>query len=98
MVTVDHRRTEHVLAIDEVTRKPVASLMLAADPKCIPPSYDHGRPRRLEAAASAGRLGKHRRLARERGLNSSSSIECRASHDALDVERAARLRSPEPGE
>lgn len=89
MVTVDHRRTEHVLAIDEVTRKPVASLMLAADPQ-----MQTAEVAITVAPGARGRgigwaLLKHAaRLARERGLKKLRSVECRANHDALEVERA----------
>jgi GNAT superfamily N-acetyltransferase len=89
MVTFDHRHTEHVLAIDEATSQPVASLVLAADPQ-----MQTAEVAITVAPGARGRgigwaLLKHAvDLARGRGLKKLSSIECRANHDALDVERS----------
>lgn len=89
LVSVDHRRTEHVLAIDEVTQRPVASLMLAADPQM--------HTAEVAIAVSAGARGRGigwtllrhaAELARERGFRKLRSVESRANYDALEVEEA----------
>lgn len=89
LVRVDHRRTEHILAIDEWSRRPVASLLMAADPQM--------RTAEVAIVVASGAcdrgigwaLLKHAAdLARSRGIETLRSIESRANHDALEVERA----------
>ena len=100
LTTVDHRRTEHVLAIDEVTHQPVASLVIAADP-----AMEAAEVAIAVAPGARGRgigwaLLKHARdLARARGIKTLRSIEDRANHDALEFERALGFRArPVEGE
>jgi acetyltransferase len=93
LLMVDHRRTEHVLAIDEQTSQPVASLMIAADPEM--------RTAEVAIAVASGArnrgigwaLLRHAAdLARARGIKTLRSIESRANLDALVVERTLGFR------
>jgi GNAT superfamily N-acetyltransferase len=94
LVTVDHRRTEHLLAIDEVTHRPVASLMIAADPQ-----METAEVAVAVAPGARGRgigwalLNHAADLARERGIKKLRSVESRANHDALEIEEALGFRA-----
>lgn len=89
MLEVDHRRSEHLLAFDTHTGELIASLMLIADPAMRTCEIaiavrgdwkDHGIGWAL--------LRHARELASSRGIRTLQSIESRANHDALEVERA----------
>lgn len=102
LATVDHRRTEHVVAFDERSRQPVASLMIAAD-------LDMQSAEVAIAVASGARgrgigwtlLNHAADLARMRGIKTLRSVENRANHDALEVEQqlgfVAKSIEGEPG-
>lgn len=89
MVEVDHRHREHLLAFEAVSSRLVASLMIVADEHmevaevaiAVDPVYkDRGIGWTLLSHATE--------LARERGLRRLRSIESRANHKAIEVERA----------
>lgn len=89
LVGVDHRHSEHLLAFDTATSQLVASLMIVAD--------EHLEAAEVAIAVSPACKGhgigwtllRHAAdLARERGVRWLRSIESRANHQAIEVERA----------
>ena len=88
MIGVDHRHAEHLLAFDAVSSRLVASLMIVADQHmqdaevaiAVKPNY--------KGRGIGWTLLKHAAdLARERELRRLRSIESRANHQAMEVER-----------
>lgn len=89
LIGVDHRHSEHLLAFDSATAQLVASLMIVADEHmdtaevaiAVRPDY--------KGRGIGWTLLKHAaELARERGIRHLRSIESRANHQAIEVERA----------
>lgn len=94
LLTVDHRRTEHVLAIDELTCQPVASLMIVADPQMQTAEVAIAIASGARSRGIGWALLRHAAdLARARGIKKLRSIESRANHDALEVEHTLGFRS-----
>lgn len=94
MIGVDHRHREHLLAFDSETGDLVASLLIAADDKfetaevaiALAPAYKR-------RGVGWSLLSHAVDLARKRGLKRLRSIESRANHEAIDVERTLGFKS-----
>lgn len=99
---VDHRRTEHVLAIDEASGRPVASLMIAADAAMENAEVAVAVAHEARGKGIGWALLRHAAdLARERGIRTLRSVESRANRDAIELEEAlgfhCRMVEDEPG-
>lgn len=89
MVCVDHRHREHLLAFDTTTARLVASLMIDADEHMTAAEVAIAVSPDFKGRGIGWTLLKHAAsLARERGLQYLRSIESRANHQAIEVERA----------
>jgi acetyltransferase len=94
MVGVDHRHSEHLLAFDDATSRLVASLMIVADPHMEAAEVAIAVSPQFKGCGIGWALLKHAaELARERGLRRLRSIESRANHQAIEVERALGFKT-----
>ncbi|WP_324827713.1 GNAT family N-acetyltransferase [Qipengyuania zhejiangensis] len=88
MLEVDHRQAEHLLAFDKATGTLVASVMIVADPAMEVAEVAVVVAREFRGKGIGWTLLRHATdLARERGIRTLRSVESRANHDALEVER-----------
>lgn len=89
MIAVDHRHTEHLLAFDSESGELVGSLMLVADEHMETAEVAIAVAPEFKGRGIGWTLLKHAAdLARERGVRHLRSIESRANHQAIEVERA----------
>ncbi|SFG01328.1 acetyltransferase [Novosphingobium sp. CF614] len=89
MIGVDHRHSEHLLAFDAATSRLTASLMIVADEHMDVAEVAIAVSPDLKGQGIGWTLLKHAaELARERGVRRLRSIESRANHQAIEVERA----------
>ncbi len=89
MLEVDHRRAEHLLAFDHATGTLAGSVMIVADPDLHDAEVAIVVAREYRGKGIGWTLLRHAAdLARQRGLRTLRSIESRANHDAIEVERA----------
>jgi acetyltransferase len=94
MIDVDHRHNEHLLAFDTQTDQLVASLQIAADEHMEVAEAAIAVARDFKGKGIGWALLKHAaELARERGIRRLCSIESRANHQAIEVERALGFRT-----
>lgn len=96
LVGVDHRHSEHLLAFDKVSGELIGSLLIAADQHmevaevAIAVAPEHKRQ------GLGWTLLKHAaELARQRGVRRLRSIESKANHQAIEVERALGFSASE---
>jgi acetyltransferase len=88
MLEIDHREAEHLLAFVDGEKAPIASLMLVADAALESAEVAIVVDPEFQGRGVGYALLLHaRNLARERGLHALRSIESRANHRALEVER-----------
>lgn len=88
MVGVDHRHSEHLLAFEEGTSRLVASLMIVADEHMEVAEVAIAVSPQFKGRGIGWTLLRHAAdLARERGVRRLRSIESRANHQAIEVER-----------
>lgn len=88
MTHVDHARTEHLLAFDAVTGDCVASAMLAGDAAMEVAEVAISIAAERKGEGIGWTLLEHvARLARSRGFKRLQSIESRANHAAIELER-----------
>jgi len=88
LIEVDHRHKEHLLAFAGDPRSAVASLLIAADPEMEGGEVAIAVAEDWRGKGLGHALLKHATdLARERGLTTIRSVESRACHDAIEVER-----------
>lgn len=88
MIAVDHRHSEHLLAFDDPGGELVASLMLVADEHMENAEVAIAVAPDFKGRGIGWTLLKHAaELARERGVRRLRSIESRANHQAIEVER-----------
>ena len=96
MLEVDHRRSEHVLAFDTGTGELVASLMVVADARMETAEVTIAVAEEWKGRGVGWSLLRHAAdLAFIRGIKTLRSIESRANHDALEVERALGFHTRE---
>lgn len=89
MIGVDHRHSEHLLAFESKSGALVASLMLVADEHMEVAEVAIAVTPDFKGQGIGWALLKHAaELARERGIRKLRSIESRANHQAIEVERA----------
>lgn len=89
MIAVDHRHSEHLLAFEGGSGELVASLMLVADEHMETAEVAIAVAPEFKGRGIGWTLLKHAaELARERGVRRLRSIESRANHQAIEVERA----------
>ena len=89
MVEVDHRHREHLLAYDATSSRLVASLMIVADEQMEVAEVAIAVCQAYKSRGIGWTLLRHAtELARERGVRRLRSIESRANHKAIEVERA----------
>lgn len=94
MIAVDHRHSEHLLAFDRGSGELVASLMLVADEHMETAEVAVAVAPDFKSCGIGWTLLKHAaELARERGVQRLRSLESRANHQAIEVERALGFRA-----
>ena len=102
MIGVDHRHREHLLAFDTATSELVASLLIAADEAFVTAEVAISVAPAYKTRGVGWTLLNHAvDLARARGLTTLRSIESRANHQAIELERemgfTARPLDDDPG-
>lgn len=94
MTGVDHRHSEHLLAFESTTSRLVASLLIAADAHMETAEVAIAIAADFKGRGIGWTLLRHAaELARERGICRLRSIESRANHQALEVERALGFKT-----
>ncbi|WP_164843936.1 GNAT family N-acetyltransferase [Croceicoccus ponticola] len=94
MIEVDHRQAEHLLAFDHASGALAGSVMLVADKGLEIAEVAVVVADEFRGKGIGWTLLRHAAdLARERGLKTLRSIESRANHDALEVERTLGFRA-----
>lgn len=94
MTGVDHRHSEHLLAFDTATSRLVASLLIVADAHMETAEVAIAIAADFKGRGIGWTLLRHAaELARERGIRRLRSIESRANHQAIEVERALGFRT-----
>jgi GNAT superfamily N-acetyltransferase len=94
MLEVDHRRGEHVLAFDTASGDLIATLMLIADDLMETADVTISVAADWKDRGIGWTLLRHASdLAYLRGIKKLRSMESRANHDALEVERSLGFRT-----
>ena len=89
ILEVDHRHSEHILAFDTATGELIATLLLLADSGMESAEVTVSVAADWKGRGIGWTLLRHASdLAQSRGVKKLRSVESRANHDALEVERA----------
>jgi acetyltransferase len=89
MLEIDHRRGEHILAFDTSTGELIATLLLVADSGMESAEVTISVAADWKGQGIGWSLLRYASdLAHSRGIKKLRSVESRANHDALEVERA----------
>jgi len=89
ILEVDHRHSEHILAFDTATGEVIATLLLLADSGMESAEVTVSVAADWKGRGIGWTLLRHASdLAQSRGVKKLRSVESRANHDALEVERA----------
>lgn len=90
MLEIDHRDAEHLLVFVDRVQDPVASLFVASDKSMREAEVAIAIDEDWRGKGIGWTLLQHAvELARSRGFKVLRSLESRAAHDAIEVERAA---------